>query len=183
MLCGMTVGRSFAAVVYLGATLSWAAVMTLGRLLGCEGGNCTTNEMQRMDVSFVLGWVGLTVAAAALLGSLFRRSVGLSVLCLHVFVFAANLGIFWGLGDAPGVFIPLAGLAAAAGYVASVVGLQPVPELEQLRNAVAITAASTPPGTPARCAGHDDFPAFVRHRAALSAATGKARGGETFEGS
>ena len=114
----MTVGRSLTASVYILATLSWAVVMTLGRLLGCEGGNCTTNEMRRMDVSFVLGWVGLAVAAAALLASVFGRSVGLSVLALHVSVFAVNLGIFWGLGDAPGVFIPLAGLAAAAGYVA-----------------------------------------------------------------
>jgi hypothetical protein len=55
---GVTLGRSHAASVYVLATLSWAVVMTLGRLLGCEGGNCTTNEMQRMDVSFVLGWVG-----------------------------------------------------------------------------------------------------------------------------
>jgi hypothetical protein len=114
----MTFGRALVAAAYILATLSWAAAMTLSRALGCEGGNCTTNEIQRMDVSFVLGWVGLTAAAAAVLGSVFRRSVGLSVLCLHVFVFAVNLGIFWGLGDAPGVFIPVAGLAAAAGYVA-----------------------------------------------------------------
>ena len=114
----VTLGRSLAASVYIFATLSWAVVMTLGRLLGCEGGNCTTDEIQRMDVSFVLGWVGLAVAAAALLASVFGRSVGIFVLCLHVFVVAVNLGFFWGLGDTPGVFIPLAGLGAAAGYVA-----------------------------------------------------------------
>jgi hypothetical protein len=51
----VTLGRSLAASVYILATLSWATVMTLGRLLGCEGGNCATDEMQRMDGSFVLG--------------------------------------------------------------------------------------------------------------------------------
>jgi len=71
-----------------------------------------------MDVSVVLGLIGLTVAAAALLAAVLRRSLGLFLLCSHVVVFAINLGIFWGLGDTPWFLIPFAAVAAAAGYVA-----------------------------------------------------------------
>jgi hypothetical protein len=110
--------RALAAVIYVLTTLLWAGAMVLGRLLMCEGGNCTANELHRMDVSLVLGFVGLAVAAAAVLGSVLRRSLGVSFLCLHVVVFATNLGVFWGLGEDPWVFIPAAALAAAAGYVA-----------------------------------------------------------------
>jgi len=49
-----------------------------------------------LDVSLVFGFVGLAVAAAALLSSILRRSVGLSFLGLHILVYALNLGIFWG---------------------------------------------------------------------------------------
>jgi hypothetical protein len=50
------------------------------------------------------------------------------------------------------------------------------------RFAGAIPAASTPPGNPARSAGHDDFLAFVFFGGASPAATGKARRGyELFE--
>jgi hypothetical protein len=114
----VTFGRALAAAVYVLATLLWAGAMVLGRLLVCEGGNCAENELHRMDVSVVLGFVGLAVAAAAVLGSVLRRSLGFSFLCLHVVVFATNLGVFWGLGDAPWVFIPVAALVAAAGYIA-----------------------------------------------------------------
>jgi hypothetical protein len=110
--------RALAAVIYVLTTLLWAGAMVLGRLLMCEGGNCTKNELHRMDVSVVLGFIGLAVAAAAVLGSVLRRSLGFSFLCLHVFVFAVNLGVFWGLGDDPWVFIPAAAFVAAAGYVA-----------------------------------------------------------------
>ena len=114
----VTFGRALAAAVYVLATLFWAGGMVLGRALGCEDSDCTANELHRMDLSVVLGFVGLGVATAALLGSLFRRWLGLSLLGAHVAVFAINLGIFWGLADTPWVFIPLAGLAAAAGYAA-----------------------------------------------------------------
>jgi hypothetical protein len=114
----IVLGRSLAAVVYVLATLSWAGAMVLGRLLFCEGGDCTTNELHRMDLSVVLGFVGLAVAAATLLGGVFRRWLGLTLLCCHIIVFDINLGIFWGLADSPWVFIPLSALAVAAGYVA-----------------------------------------------------------------
>jgi predicted MFS family arabinose efflux permease len=71
-----------------------------------------------MDVSLVLSFVGLAAAAATLLGGLFRRWLGLSLLYCHIVLFAVNLAFFWGLADDPWVFIPLAALAAAAGYVA-----------------------------------------------------------------
>ncbi len=114
----VTFGRALAAAVYVLATLLWAGAMVLGRALGCEGGDCTGDELHRMDLSVVLGFVGLAVAAAALLGSLVRRWLGLSLLGAHVVVFAINLGIFWGLADTPWVFIPPAALTAAAGYAA-----------------------------------------------------------------
>ena len=111
-------GRALAGAVYVLATLNWAGAMVLSRDFGCEGGDCTQNELHRMDVSVVLGLIGLTIAAAALLASLFRRSLGLFLLCSHVVVFAINLGIFWGLGDTPWYVIPFAALAASAGFVA-----------------------------------------------------------------
>jgi len=100
------------------ATVSWAGAMALSRLLFCEGGNCTPNEHYRMDVSLVLSFVGLAAAAATLLGAVLRRWLGLAALCCHIVVFAVNLAFFWGLADSRWVFIPLAGLAAAAGYLA-----------------------------------------------------------------
>jgi hypothetical protein len=111
-------GRSLAVVLYMIATLSWAAAMALSRLLFCEGGNCTANEHYRMDVSLVLSFVGLAAAAATLLSGLFLRWLGLSLLYCHIVLFAVNLAFFWGLADDPWVFIPLAALAAAAGYIA-----------------------------------------------------------------
>ena len=115
---GVTWARVLAAAIYVLATLLWAGAMVLSRGLGCEGGDCTVDEVRRLDLSVVLGFVGLAVAAAALLGALLRRWLGLSLLGTHLAVYAINLGIFWGLADTPGVFIPLAALAAAAGYVA-----------------------------------------------------------------
>lgn len=100
------------------ATLSWAGGMALSRLLFCEGGNCTQHDRYGMDASLVLSLIGLAVAAATLLGAVFRRWLGLAALCCHIVVFAVNLAFFWGLADSPWVFIPLAGLAAAAGYAA-----------------------------------------------------------------
>jgi hypothetical protein len=114
----MVAGRALAVVLYMFATLSWAAAMALSRLLFCEGGNCTPNEHYRMSVSLVLSFVGLAAAAATLLGGLFRRWLGLALLYCHIVLFAVNLAFFWGLADYPWVFIPLAGVAAAAGYVA-----------------------------------------------------------------
>jgi hypothetical protein len=67
---------------------------------------------------FALGFVGLAAAAATLLGGLFRRWLGLSLLYCHIVLFAVSLTFFWGLADGSWVFIPLAALAAAAGYVA-----------------------------------------------------------------
>jgi hypothetical protein len=115
---GVTFGRALAAAVYVLATLLWAGAMVLGRALGCEGRDCTADELHRTDLSVVLGFVGLAVAAAALLSSLVRRWLGLSLLGAHVIVFAINLGIFWGLADTPWVFILPAALTAAAGYAA-----------------------------------------------------------------
>ena len=91
----MSLGRSLAAAIDLLATLAWAAAMGLFSLLGCVGG-CFGDERTRLDVSLVFGFVGLAVAAAALLSSILRRSVGLSFLGLHILVYALNLGIFWG---------------------------------------------------------------------------------------
>jgi hypothetical protein len=119
---GVTFGRALAAAIYLIATVAWAAAMGLSSLLGCEGG-CFGDERHRLDVSLILGFIGLALAAGTLLGSLLKRWVGLSFLALHIAVFAINLGIFWGLADAPWTFIPAASLAAVAGYFA-VAGLR-----------------------------------------------------------
>jgi predicted MFS family arabinose efflux permease len=69
--------------------------MAGSRLLFCEGGNCTPNEHYRMDVSLVLSFVGLAAAAATLLGGLFRRRLGLSLLYGHIVLFAVNMTFFW----------------------------------------------------------------------------------------
>jgi len=114
----VVVGRALAAVVYMLATLSCAGANVLGRLLFCEGGDCTTNEQHRMDVSLVLSVAGLAAAAATLLGAVFSRRLGLAALSCHVILFVVNLAFYWGLADSPWIFIPLAALAAAAGYVA-----------------------------------------------------------------
>jgi hypothetical protein len=115
-MCGM-LGRSLAAVVYLGATLFWFAAMALSAALGC-GDGCGESEVHRLDVSEVLAVIGLAIAAAAFLCSLLSRRIGLSLLALHVVVFAVNLGVIWDLADTPWVLIPPASLAAAVGYVA-----------------------------------------------------------------
>jgi hypothetical protein len=62
--------------------------------------------------------IGLAIAAAAFFCSLFSRRLGLSLLALHVVLFAVNLGVVWDLADTPWVLIPPASLAAAVGYVA-----------------------------------------------------------------
>jgi hypothetical protein len=113
----LMLGRSLASAVYLGATLFWLAAMALSAALGCEGG-CGESEVHRLDVSEVLAVIGLAIAAAAFLCSLFSRWLGLSLLALHAVVFAVNLGVFWNLADTPWVLIPPASLAAAVGYVA-----------------------------------------------------------------
>jgi hypothetical protein len=110
------VARALAAATYWLATVAWAAVMGLSSLMGCEGG-CFGDTRHRLNVSLVLGLVGLAIASAAMLGSILRRWIGLSFLGLHVLVFAINLGIFWGLGATPWIFIPPATLAALAGYL------------------------------------------------------------------
>jgi hypothetical protein len=110
-------GRSLAAAVYLGATLFWLTAMSLSVALGCDGG-CVDSEMHRLNVSEVLAVVGIAVAAAAFLGSLFSRWISLSLLALHAVVFAINLGVFWGLADTPWVVVPPASLGAAVGYIA-----------------------------------------------------------------
>ncbi len=117
MLWVMMLGRSLAAAVYLGATLFWLAVMALSAALGC-GGGCGENDVHRLHVSEVLAVIGLAIGAAAFLCSLFSRWLGLSLLALHVVVFAVNLGFFWSLADTPWVLIPPASLAAAVGYIA-----------------------------------------------------------------
>jgi hypothetical protein len=91
--------------------------MVLSWAIGCEDADCTRSELERLDLSLVLSFVGLAVAAAALLGSVVKTGFGLSFLAMHVVVFAINLGVYWDLGDTPGIFLPLAALAAMAGYV------------------------------------------------------------------
>jgi hypothetical protein len=113
----MSLRRALAAAIYLLAAIAWALAMALSSLLGCEGG-CFGDERDRLDASVVLGGIGVSLAVAAFFGSILKRWLGLSFLGLHVVVFAINLGIYWGLANSPSVFIPLAGLAAAAGYVA-----------------------------------------------------------------
>ena len=46
--------RSLAAAAYVLAAFVWAWLMVWSRLLGCEGGNCTPDDVHRMDVSLVL---------------------------------------------------------------------------------------------------------------------------------
>jgi hypothetical protein len=124
MLWAMSLRRSMAATIYLLATLAWAAAMFLSSLLGCEGGCYGGDERHRLDLSLTLSWVGLALAGAAFIGSLFSRWLGFSLLAFHIVVFSVNLGIFWGLADSPWVFIPLGAIAGTAGYIA-VGGLRP----------------------------------------------------------
>ena len=91
--------------------------MLLSRLLICDGG-CATTDIARMNASLVLSFVGVAVAAAAVLGSIVRRRLGLTILWFHALLYAINLALFWGLADSPWVFLPLAAVAAAAGHVA-----------------------------------------------------------------
>jgi len=113
----MTLGRSLAAVVYVLSTLTWAGIMVLSRALLCDGG-CTPNQVDHMDATVVLGFIGLAIATAALFGSVVRLWLGLALLWCHALVFAINLALFWGLADSAWVFLVPAALTAAAGHVA-----------------------------------------------------------------
>ena len=113
----MTFGRSLAAVVYVLAALAWAGAMVLSRGLICDGG-CTASEVDRMDTSVVLAFVGLAIAAAALFGSVLRPRFGLVLLWCHALLWTINLALFWEVPDAAWGFVPAAVLAAAAGFVA-----------------------------------------------------------------
>jgi hypothetical protein len=118
MLWRMTLGRVAAAVIYFAAAIVWVGGMWLGSMLGCEYG-CFSDERERLDTSLVLSLVGLALATAAFLGSLFSRRLGLLLLGVHLLVFVINLALLSEVGDVePWIFVLPAALAAVAGYVA-----------------------------------------------------------------
>ncbi len=124
-------GRVLSVAVYLGAAIAWLGAMALSSLLGCEGG-CVGDESDRLNLSLILAGIGVVLAAAAFMSSLASRRVGLTLLGLHVVVFAVNLVVLAGIPDitTPAIFVVPAAVAAAAGFVA-VGGVHHTPRHDQ----------------------------------------------------
>jgi hypothetical protein len=126
----MGMKRTFAAVIYLGASLWWALLMALRQAMRCDD-SCTAPEYARSwrdNVDAwqygVIGWLGaagLTLAVLAVALSPVRRWAGFGLLAAHGAVFTINCLVLYLGRPIYGSFVPFAltaSFVAAAGFVA-----------------------------------------------------------------